>query len=92
MIMRNNKRDWNIVSSARAKIDISHGQEPKSFTGHSMHHVQVKRHNGHCQQRIMQSNGDACFFSEPVDIEIDVFEDLFDKIRSVKKRSSSDAE
>jgi hypothetical protein len=92
MMMRNNKRDWNIVSSQRAKIDISRGREPKSFSGQSMHHIQVKRHNGHCQQRVMQVNEDACYFSEPVDIEVEVYEDLFDTIRSVKKRSSDNAE
>jgi hypothetical protein len=92
MMMRTNKRDWNTVSSAPAKIDISHGQEPKSFSGRSMHHVQIKMYNGCAQQRVMQVNEDCCYFSDPVEIDIEMFESMFDLIRCVKRRSSDNAE
>jgi hypothetical protein len=88
-MMRTNKRDWNTVSSAIAKIDISHGQEPKSFSGRSMHHVQIKMHNGFAQQRVMQVNEDCCYFSDPVEIDIEMFELMFDLIRCVKRRSDN---
>ena len=92
MIIRTNKREWNTVSSALAKIDISHGQEPKSFSGRSMHHVQIKMHNGFAQQRVMQVNEDCCYFSDPVEIDIEMFETMFDLIRCVKRRSLDNAE
>ena len=92
MMMRTNKRDWNTVSSASAKIDISHGQEPKSFSGRSMHHVQIKMQTGFAQQRVMQVNEDCCYFSDPVEIDIEMFETMFDLIRCVKRRSSDNAE
>lgn len=92
MIIRTNKRDWNTVSSAPATIDISHGQEPKSFSGRSIHHVQIKLHNGYAQQRIMQVNEDCCYFSNPIEINIEMFESMFDLIRCVKRRSFGNAE
>ena len=92
MIIRTNKRDWNTVSSAPAKIDISAGQEPKSFSGQSVHHVQIKSQNGVAQQRIMQVNEDCCYFSDPVEIDIEMFESMFDLIRCVKRRSLDNAE
>lgn len=92
MIIRTNKRDWNTVSSAPATIDISHGQEPKSFSGRSIHHVQIKLHNGYAQQRTMQVNEDCCYFSDPVEIDIEMFESMFDLIRCVKRRSLDNAE
>ena len=37
-----------------------------------MHHVQIKLHNGYAQQRIMQVNEDCCYFSDPVEIDIEM--------------------
>lgn len=57
-----------------------------------MHHVQIKLHNGYAQQRIMQVNEDCCYFSDPVEIDIEMFESMFDLIRCVKRRSLDNAE
>jgi hypothetical protein len=40
----------------------------------------------------MQVNEDCCYFSDPVEISIEMFESMFDLIRCVKRRSLDNAE